>query len=190
MGQQDTTEAKIAAKHVTKITGQPTDRDLTLLKKELVKIAGKEATSLGGGKHGHIGILMKEDDYKAISNGGVEFKIPSHPGHHPTTLSTATGTREKLRILVDRGLPRGFQRTAVVPLRWGGAGAAGTPIFVGIGGVEFSLGLLSLKSTVDFSSIAAQWGACSGGKRGYGCNEGEETILPCRSELNLTVVTK
>ena len=95
MGQQDTTEAKIAAKHVTKITGQPTDRDLTLLKKELVKIAGKEATSLGGGKHGHIGILMKEADYKAISNGGVEFAIPSHPGHHPTTLSTATGTREK-----------------------------------------------------------------------------------------------
>ena len=95
MGQQDTTEAKIAAKHVTKITGQPTDRDLTLLRKELVKIAGKEATSLGGGKHGHIGILMKEDDYKAISNGGVEFKIPSHPGHAPTTLSTVTGTREK-----------------------------------------------------------------------------------------------
>ena len=95
MGQQDITEAKIAAKHVTKITGQPTDRDLTLLKKELVKIAGKEPTSLGGGKHGHIGILMKETDYKAISNGGVEFTIPSHPGHHPTTLSTSTGTREK-----------------------------------------------------------------------------------------------
>ena len=95
MGQQDITEAKIAAKHVTKITGQPTDRDLTLLKKELVKIAGKEATSLGGGKHGHIGLLMKEADYKAISNGGVEFTIPSHPGHAPTTLSTVTGTREK-----------------------------------------------------------------------------------------------
>ena len=95
MGQQDTTEAKIAAKHVTKITGQPTDRDLTLLRKELVKIAGKEATSLGGGKHGHIGLLMKEADYKAISNGGVEFKIPSHPDHAPTTLSTVTGTREK-----------------------------------------------------------------------------------------------
>ena len=95
MGQQDTTEAKIAEKHVTKITGQPTDRDLTLLRKELVKIAGKEATSLGGGKHGHIGILMKETDYKEISNEGVEFAIPSHPGHHPTTLSTVTGTREK-----------------------------------------------------------------------------------------------
>ena len=38
---------------------------------------------------------MKETDYKAISNGRVEFKIPSHPGHHPTTLSSAAGTREK-----------------------------------------------------------------------------------------------
>ena len=95
MGQQDTTEAKIAEKHVTKITGQPTDRDLTLLRKELVKIAGKEATSLGGGKHGHSGLLMKDADYKAISNGGVEFVILTHPGHHPTTLSTTTGTREK-----------------------------------------------------------------------------------------------
>ena len=77
MGQQDTTEAKIAEKHVTKITGQPTDRDLTLLRKELVKIAGKEATSLGGGKHGHIGTLMKETDYKEISNGGVELGGPA-----------------------------------------------------------------------------------------------------------------
>ena len=95
MGQQDDTEKKLAEKHVTKISGQPTDRDLTLLRKELVKIVAKEATSLGGGKHGHVGLLMKEDDYKKISNGGVEFVSPAHPGHHPATLSSVAGTREK-----------------------------------------------------------------------------------------------
>ena len=95
MGQQDTTEAKIAEKHVTKIHGQPTDRDLSLLRKELVKIVAKEATSLGGGKHGRVGLLMKEADYKNISNGGVAFDAPPHPDHHPTTLSNVAGTREK-----------------------------------------------------------------------------------------------
>lgn len=94
MGQQDTTEAKIAEKNVTKIHGQPTDRDLSLLKKELVKIVSKEATSLGGGKHGHVGLLMKEEDYIKISNGGVPFVTPSHPGHHPARLSSVAATRE------------------------------------------------------------------------------------------------
>ena len=94
MGQQDTTEAKIAEKHVTKIHGQPTDRDLSCLRKELVKIVSKEATSLGGGKHGHVGLLMKEEDYISISNGGVPFETPSHPGHHPATLSSVAATRE------------------------------------------------------------------------------------------------
>ncbi len=44
---------------------------------------------------------MKETDYKAISNGVVEFKIPLHPGHHPSTLSSAAGTREK-QLLKDK----------------------------------------------------------------------------------------
>ena len=104
MGQQDITEAKIAEKHVTKITGKTTDRDLTLLRKEFVKIAGKEATSLGGGKYGHIGNIMKDADYKAISNGVVEFAIPAHPGHHPTTLSIVAGTRKKQLLNHKAGL--------------------------------------------------------------------------------------
>ena len=94
MGQQDITEKKLAERHVTKIVGQPTDRDLSLLRKELVKIVAKEATSLGGGKHGHVGLLMKEADYKKISNGGVEFKSPSHPGYFPSSLASVAGTRE------------------------------------------------------------------------------------------------
>ena len=38
---------------------------------------------------------MKEADYKAISNGGVAFTIPSYPGHHRSTLLSVVGTREK-----------------------------------------------------------------------------------------------
>ncbi len=43
---------------VTKIHGQPTNQDLTLLKKELIAILANTPTTLGGGGHSHAGIVM------------------------------------------------------------------------------------------------------------------------------------
>jgi hypothetical protein len=37
----------------TKIHGQPTNQDLTLLEKELISIAANVPTALGGGNQGH-----------------------------------------------------------------------------------------------------------------------------------------
>ena len=93
MGVQDDIEARLADKPVTKIVGQPTDHDITKLKRELTKIASGVPTKLGGGKHSHVGLVIKETDYIAFSEGGATFDVPSHPGHYPATVSTTASTR-------------------------------------------------------------------------------------------------
>ena len=62
MGHQKDIEAKLAEKPVTKIHGQPSDRDITQLKQELTKITANIATGRGGGKHGHVGIVIPKSE--------------------------------------------------------------------------------------------------------------------------------
>ena len=95
MGQQEDIEAKIAEKRVSKINGQPTDRELTQLKKELVKIAAGISTSLGGGKHGHVGLIVPEAEYVKFSHEEKKFDIPAHPGHYPASVSSNATTRSR-----------------------------------------------------------------------------------------------
>ena len=69
MGLQEDIEDKLADKPITKIHGQPTNRDTTQLKRELTKMAANISTALGGGKHGHVGIIIEKDEYIKFSNG-------------------------------------------------------------------------------------------------------------------------
>jgi hypothetical protein len=48
---------------VTKIHGQPTSHDLTILEKEIIAILANIPTTLGGGNHGHAGIIMEPAMY-------------------------------------------------------------------------------------------------------------------------------
>jgi hypothetical protein len=50
-----------------KIHGQPTNQDLTLLEKELFSIAANVPTALGGGNHGHAGIIVKPTKYLVMT---------------------------------------------------------------------------------------------------------------------------
>ena len=80
MGYQEDVEAKLAEKRITKINGQPTDRDLMKLKQELVKITASVSTSLGGGKHGHLGLILPGGEYVKISHGAkksISQRIPA-----------------------------------------------------------------------------------------------------------------
>ena len=85
----------MADKPVTKINRQPSNYDITKLKRELAKITSSVATDLGGGKHGHVGIIIERDEYIKFSKGGAEFNIPAHPGHFPDTVSSVAATRDK-----------------------------------------------------------------------------------------------
>ena len=46
----------------TKVHGQPTDHDVTLLEKELITIIATIPT-LGGGNHGHAGLIVERVKY-------------------------------------------------------------------------------------------------------------------------------
>ena len=93
MGVKEDIETSLASKHVTKIQGQPTDRSLTNLKKELTKIAASVPSALGGGNNGHTGTVVVKDTYITCSEGGAEFNIPVHPGPYPATVSNTPEVR-------------------------------------------------------------------------------------------------
>jgi hypothetical protein len=57
MGLPAKTREELRKELATKIHGQPTDQDITTLEKELIAIAAPSA--LGGGNHGHAGIIVK-----------------------------------------------------------------------------------------------------------------------------------
>jgi hypothetical protein len=67
---------------VTKISGQPTNQDLDRLEEELTAIASSFPSELGGGAHGHAGLVRNAADY-ALFAPGTPFVIPANPGHYP-----------------------------------------------------------------------------------------------------------
>ena len=95
MGLRAETRDEIRKELVTKIHGQPMDHDITTLVKEHVVIAASIPSRLGGGNHGHAGIIVETTKY--LNMAGVPFIDPIHPGIYPTGLATtaAAGTRAK-----------------------------------------------------------------------------------------------
>jgi hypothetical protein len=81
---------------VTKIHGQPTSHDLTILEQDIIAILANIPTTLGGGNYWHVGIIMEPTEYSTMSRG-INFADPINPGFYPATLATnaAVGTRAK-----------------------------------------------------------------------------------------------
>ena len=70
----------------TPIEGQPTDDDINTLVEECSNAAASVPTSNGGGRHGHIGMLMEDTEYQLISHRNAQFIVPVYPGAYPTTV--------------------------------------------------------------------------------------------------------
>jgi hypothetical protein len=62
------------------------DQDVTLLEKELIAIAAMIPTTLGGGGHGHAGIIIELVKYLLMTNG-IPFDAPANPGNYPANLA-------------------------------------------------------------------------------------------------------
>jgi len=77
----------------TKIHGQPTDHDVILLEKELIAIAVTIPTTLGGGNHGHAGLIVEPTKYLTMT-GGIA-NLPSRT----STINAAAGTRAREEAL-------------------------------------------------------------------------------------------
>jgi hypothetical protein len=82
MGIRADIQEEVRKETVTKIHGQPTNQDLTTLKKELIAILASIPTMLGGGNHGHVEVIIKPARY-LLMTGGVAFTNPANPGTYP-----------------------------------------------------------------------------------------------------------
>ena len=65
------------AEKPTKIDGEPTYADVNTLRETLCVLASKFPTTLGGGAHGHLGLVLTEAAYTTIA--GVAFVRPPNP---------------------------------------------------------------------------------------------------------------
>jgi hypothetical protein len=81
---------------VTKIHDQPSSNNLTNLEKELIAILAVLSTALGGGNHGHAGMIMEAVAYTTMT-GGTAFINPANPGIYPVGLAinASVGTRAR-----------------------------------------------------------------------------------------------
>ncbi len=93
MGLRAETCEEIRKELATKIHGQLTNQDLTLLEKELISIAANVPTALGGSNHWHAEIIVEPTKY-LVMMGGTAFVNPVHPGIYPAGLAAnaAAGT--------------------------------------------------------------------------------------------------
>ena len=76
------TRKSVAECTVTKIHGQPTNQDIDILDDELTAIASSFPSELGGGLHGHAGLVKNDADYEIFAPG-TPFVVPANPGVYP-----------------------------------------------------------------------------------------------------------
>ena len=63
---------------LNRIHGYPSYASLLKLKKQLKSNAKSVSTDLGGGAHGHLGLVLSPEEYGTVSQTPYEF--PDHPG--------------------------------------------------------------------------------------------------------------
>jgi hypothetical protein len=64
-----------------KVTGEPTFEDLKVIRRLLNANAMSVSSYVGGGRHGHLGIIMTIEEYFAIA--ADVFPVPDNPGASP-----------------------------------------------------------------------------------------------------------
>ena len=84
----------LQAFEITKIDGQPTDDDINKLTTQLTAALVTISTANGGGKLGHIGIVVPDSRYVVLSKG-TNLIRPIHPGAYPATASDDKKIRER-----------------------------------------------------------------------------------------------
>ena len=80
--------SKFTVKHLPKIDGEPTYESINQWMQLLYANAATLPTTLGGGRHGHIGMIMQPALYATLST--VAYNTPTDPGPLPIFRSTDT----------------------------------------------------------------------------------------------------
>jgi hypothetical protein len=91
------TRDKLKKETVTEIHGQPASNNFTNLEKELIAILAALPTALGGGNHGHAGMIMEAVAYITMT-GRTAFINPANPGIYSVGLAinVLSGTRARV----------------------------------------------------------------------------------------------
>jgi hypothetical protein len=63
---------------VLKVTGEPTFEDLKVIRRLLNTNAMSVSSYVGGGRHGHLGIIVTNEEYFSIA--ADVFPVPDNPG--------------------------------------------------------------------------------------------------------------
>ena len=79
---------------LTRITGQPDYTALKKIKDELQVNATSVPTDLGGGDHGHLGLVLTATEYANIS--ATPYLKPVHPGILTIPVGTAQHAANRL----------------------------------------------------------------------------------------------
>ena len=88
----DDVVAKFPMKTMPKIDGEPDYRNINMMMQLLYGKAASLPTLLGGGKYGHIGIIMTPQLYTTLANTPYES-----PPDHGITPNHATGASAAIR---------------------------------------------------------------------------------------------
>jgi hypothetical protein len=74
--------------HLPKVTWEPTFEDLKVIRRLLNTNATSVASYEGGGRHGHLGIIMTNEEYFAVA---VDvFPVPNNPGPSAAVVADMT----------------------------------------------------------------------------------------------------
>ena len=76
---------------VQKIIGEPTYENIKTLHDFLKSNAASIPTILGGGNHGHLGLVLQSALYTVVT--GSNFTAPNNPGATPNIYEAATGAQ-------------------------------------------------------------------------------------------------
>jgi hypothetical protein len=71
-----------------KVTGEPTFKDLKVIRRLLNTNSMSVSSYVGGGRHGHLGIIMMNEEYVAIA--ADFFPLPDNPGASPEVVAGMT----------------------------------------------------------------------------------------------------
>jgi hypothetical protein len=63
------------------VTGDPTFEDLKVIRRLLNTNTMSASSYVGGGRHGHLGIIMTNEEYFSIA--AHVFPVPENPGASP-----------------------------------------------------------------------------------------------------------
>ena len=111
-------------KTLSKIHGDPSYESIKRIKDELKANAAAVSSELGGGTHGHLGLVLSQEEYARLSD--TPYERPPHPGqlriplgtpqHESTRLRSEHKERTKLfRETTDLEKALRYQITAAVP---------------------------------------------------------------------------